>query len=121
MHVLIIEDDRFNRRLYEDLLTAEGLEVHTVPTAAAGLARLHDVRPALVVMDIELPDADGLDVTERLKADPKTRDIPVLVVSAHALSEHELRARQVADAFLRKPLRFPEFQDTVKRLVGGGG
>lgn len=120
LRVLIIEDDRFNRRLYEDLLTADGLAVETVPSAAEGLVRARETRPDLVVMDIELPDLDGLEATRRLKADPATAGIPVVIISAHALFEHEAQALRVGDAFLRKPLRFPEFQETVRRFVRGG-
>lgn len=119
--VLIIDDDRFNRRLYEDLLVEDGLSVETVADADAGLRRIAEVPFDLVVMDIELPDLDGLEATRRLKADPRTAHVPVVVISAHALHEHEQQALAVGDAFLRKPLRFPEFQQTIRRFVGAGG
>jgi two-component system cell cycle response regulator DivK len=117
--VLIIDDDRFNRRLYEDLLVADGLAVETVADAAEGLRRIRSNRPDLVVMDIEMPDLDGLEATRRLKADPETAALPVIIISAHALNEHERQALAVGDAFLRKPLRFPEFQQTIRRFAGG--
>lgn len=121
--VLIIEDDRFNRRLYEDLLMADGIEVETMPNAVDGLRKLVESTCGLsapihlVVMDIELPELDGLEATRRLKADPRTAEIPVVIISAHALREHEQQALAVADAFLRKPLRFPEFQETIRRFA----
>ena len=119
--VLIIDDDRFNRRLYEDLLTADGLRVETVPSAAEGLARALEGQPDVIVMDIELPDLDGIEATRRLKSEPRTAHIPVVIISAHALREHEAMALAVGNAFLRKPLRFPDFQDTIRRFVGGAG
>ncbi len=117
-HVLIIEDDRFNRRLYRDLLEAEGLEVVLACTAADGLAAARECPPDLVVMDIEMPGMSGLEATSALKCDPATEAVPVLVISAHAMAEHESSAREAGCAgFLRKPLEFPAFQETVLRLV----
>jgi CheY-like chemotaxis protein len=117
--VLIIEDDRFNRRLYEDLLTADGIEVETLPNALDGLRRAGEAHFDLVVMDIELPDLDGLEATRMLKSNPRTAGLPVVIISAHALREHEQQALEVGDAFLRKPLRFPEFQETIRRFAAG--
>jgi len=116
--VLIIDDDRFNRRLYEDLLVADGLAAVAVADAAEGFRCIESNPPDLVIMDLELPDLDGLEATRRLKANPRTAGIPVVIISAHALHEHEREALAVGDAFLRKPLRFPEFQETIRRLVG---
>ena len=115
--VLIIEDDRFNRRLYRDLLEAEGYTVDLAASAPEGLAQAEAELPDLVVMDIGLPGMNGLDATRLLKA--RGPRVPVLVISAHALAHHEAQARQVgADEFLRKPLRFPEFQQVVRRMLG---
>lgn len=110
-HVLIIEDDRFNRHLYGDLLAAEAIEVRFASTAAQGFEAIRLDRPGLIVMDIELPDMDGLAATRLLKGEPRTASIPVLIVSAHALTD------DLGDAYLRKPLKFPEFQETVRRLL----
>lgn len=122
MYVLVIEDDRFNRTLYRDLLEAEGFVVEETSNAAAGLARAREAPPALVVMDIELPGLDGLEATQTLKADPRTQAVPVLVISAHANPALEADARAAgADAFSNKPLRFPEFQRLVRALVDAAG
>ena len=118
-HVLIIEDDRFNRRLYKDLLEAEGLDVVLACTATDGLAAARETAPDLVVMDIEMPGMSGLEATRVLKCDPATAAVPVLVISAHAMAEHESNARDAGCAgFLRKPLEFPAFQHAVLKLVG---
>ncbi len=117
--VLIIEDDRFNRRLYRDLFEAEGLTVRLASCAAEGLEAARAAPPALVVMDIELPGMNGLEATRLLKADPGTRDVPILIVSAHAMGTSSAEADGAgADAFLSKPLRFPRFQEVVRRLLG---
>lgn len=116
--VLIIEDDRFNRRLYRDLLEAEGLTVVCAASADEGLAMARADPPALVVMDIELPGMSGLDATRRLKGDPATAGVPVLIISAHAIGAPGARATGAgADGFLTKPLAFPGFQEVVRGLI----
>ncbi|MCB9522229.1 MAG: response regulator [Myxococcales bacterium] len=116
--VLVIEDDRFNRRLFQDLLEAEGLAVELVSSAREGLAAAHAAPPDLVVMDLELPDVDGVTATAALRGDPRTSAVPVLVVSAHAQVDQEARAVAAGAAgFLRKPLRFPDFQQAVLALL----
>jgi two-component system cell cycle response regulator DivK len=118
--VLIIEDDRFNRRLYRELLEEEGWKVELACSADEGLAVARAAPPDLIVMDIEMPGMDGLTATRSLKADATTSGVPVVIISAHALQEHETRALAVGgDCFLRKPLRFPEFQQTIRRLIDG--
>ncbi len=116
--VLIIEDDRFNRRLYRELLEEEGISVELAASADEGLRSAQASPPDLIVMDIEMPGMDGLTATRRLKTDATTAGVPVVIISAHALHEHETRALEVGgDCFLRKPLRFPEFQQTIRRLI----
>lgn len=118
--VLIIEDDRFNRRVYRDLLEAEGFGVRLAASAAEGIDAARAAPPALVVMDIELPGMSGLDATRRLKRDARTRGVPVLIISAHAMEGAMAAASGAgADAFLCKPLRFPDFQRTVRGLIEG--
>ncbi len=120
--VLIIEDDRFNRRLYKDLLEAEGLEVSLATTASEGLEAARARLPDLVVMDIEMPGMSGLEATRVLKGSPQTSEVPVLIISAHALGDQEDDAQAAGgDGFLRKPLRFPEFQEAVLSLLGDVG
>ncbi len=116
--VLIIEDDRFNRRLYCDLLETEGWAVEAVSSARAGLDAAQASCPAIVVMDLELPDMDGVQATRALRADERTAEVPILIVSAHAQQDHAARASEAgADGFLRKPLAFNEFVETLRRLL----
>ena len=86
--VLVIEDDRFNRLLYRDLLEGEGWEVVLAPDGASGLAAAHDRSPGVILVDIQLPDMSGLDLTRTLKDGPGTGKIPIVVVSAHALEKY---------------------------------
>lgn len=119
--VLIIEDDRFNRRLYRDLLQEAGFSVSLAASAGEGIEAARMQPPDLVVMDLELPDLDGFEATKALRGDPRTANVPVLVVSAHAQQTHEARARAVgADAFMAKPLSFPDFLAAVGRLSTAG-
>lgn len=117
--VLIIEDDRFNRRLFRELLETEGIEVDCAATADEGLRAARERCPDLIVMDIELPGMSGLAATRALKADARTAAVPVVIISAHTLREHEASALEVGgDCFLRKPLDFPVFQALIKRMLG---
>jgi two-component system cell cycle response regulator DivK len=120
-YVLVIEDDRFSRRLYKDLLEDDGWSVVLASSAREGLEAAHATPPALVVMDLELPDVDGIQATIALRLDPLTAQVPVLVVSAHAQREHEQRARAAgASAFLPKPLAFPAFLEAVRHWTSTG-
>ena len=116
--VLIIDDDRFNRRLYQDLLEAEGFTVRVAASADDGLSAAMEMPPDLIVMDIEMPGMDGLSATRALKENPRTRAVPVLIITAQAMRAQASDALAVGgSAFLRKPLQFPEFQPTVQRLL----
>src|SRR5262250_2188534 len=102
--VLIVEDSELNMRLFNDLLQAFGYQ--TVKTRdgrqALPLAREH--KPDLIVMDIQLPEVSGLEITEQLKADPDLKPIPVLAVTAFAMRGDEQRIRdRGCEANLSKP------------------
>lgn len=117
--ILIVEDDRFNRQLYRDLLESEGLEVVVAASAAEGIELAKRAVPDVILMDIELPGMDGLEATAVLKGDPRTCGVPIVVISAHAMGRHEALAREVGcDRFLKKPLAFPAFQQIILRLAG---
>ncbi len=119
--ILIVEDDRFLRRLYRDLLEAEGLVVSVAVSAAEGIEWARRDPPDLILMDIELPGMNGLEATAVLKEDPRTQGVPVVVISAHAMGRHEQLARDVGcDRFLKKPLAFPDFQQVILALAGVG-
>jgi two-component system cell cycle response regulator DivK len=117
--VLIVEDNELNMKLFHDLLEAHGYS--TIGTAsgmdALGLARQH--RPDLILMDIQLPEVSGLDVTRWIKDDPDLRQIPVVAVTAFAMKGDEERIRQGGcEAYLSKPISVGKFIETVRRFIG---
>ncbi|WP_371345903.1 response regulator [Ancylobacter sp. IITR112] len=116
--VLIVEDNELNMKLFNDLLEAHGYI--TVGTRngveALDLARRH--RPDLILMDIQLPEVSGLDVTRALKADPELKAIPVIAVTAFAMKGDEERIREGGcEAYLSKPISVAKFLETVRQFV----
>jgi len=118
--VMIVEDNELNMKLFHDLLEAHGYR--TVETRngieAMGLAREH--RPDLILMDIQLPEVSGLEVTKWLKADPELKGIPVVAVTAFAMKGDEERIRAGGcEAYLSKPISVAKFLETVRQYAGG--
>ncbi len=92
--VLVIEDDALNLELLSTVLEAAGFAVHTAEDARTGLELAHQLRPDVVLMDIQLPELDGLEATRRLHEAPETAQVPVIAVSAHVKKEDEERSRE---------------------------
>ncbi|MGE0052893.1 MAG: response regulator [Hyphomicrobium sp.] len=116
--VLIVEDNELNMKLFHDLLAAHGYR--TIQTRngldALGLARTH--RPDLILMDIQLPEVSGLEVTKWIKEDDDLRDIPVIAVTAFAMKGDEERIRSGGcEAYISKPISVVAFLETVKRFT----
>ena len=117
--VMIVEDNELNMKLFHDLLEAHGYQ--TVGTRngveALDLARKH--RPDLILMDIQLPEVSGLEVTKWLKEDQERRGIPVVAVTAFAMKGDEERIRMGGcEGYLSKPISIPKFLDTVQQFAG---
>ena len=117
--VLIVEDNELNMKLFHDLLAAHGYA--TIQTRngleALELARRH--RPALILMDIQLPEVSGLEVTKWLKEDDSLKAIPVVAVTAFAMKGDEEVIRQGGcEAYISKPISVTSFLDTVRRFIG---
>jgi two-component system, cell cycle response regulator DivK len=117
--VLIVEDNELNMKLFHDLLEAHGYD--TVQTRngveVMGLARQH--RPDLILMDIQLPEVSGLEVTRWLKDDDELRNIPVIAITAFAMKGDEERIRQGGcEAYLSKPISVAKFLETVRTYLG---
>jgi two-component system cell cycle response regulator DivK len=117
--ILIVEDNELNMKLFSDLLEAKGYT--TVKTGngmdAMELARTH--RPDLILMDIQLPEVSGLDVTRWLKEDDDLRHIPVIAVTAFAMKGDEERIRSGGcEAYISKPISVSGFLDTIRTFVG---
>ncbi|MBN9082622.1 MAG: two-component system response regulator [Rhizobiales bacterium 62-17] len=117
--VLIVEDNELNMKLFNDLLEAHGYQ--TVQTRngveAVELARKH--HPDLILMDIQLPEVSGLQVTQWIKDDEALRDIPVIAVTAFAMKGDEEKIRQGGcEAYLSKPISVVKFLETIRNYTG---
>jgi two-component system cell cycle response regulator DivK len=117
--VLVVEDNELNMKLFHDLL--EGIGYNIVETRngleAIDLARKH--RPDLILMDIQLPEVSGLEVTKWIKEDDELRSIPVIAVTAFAMKGDEERIRQGGcEAYMSKPISVGKFIETVKAYLG---
>ena len=103
--ILIVEDNDDNREIYSTLLKAYGFVVREASRAEAGIAIAKEEHPALVLMDIGLPNMDGVEATRRLKEDTATMEIPVLALTAHGLLAERQRATSAGvDGYLVKPV-----------------
>ena len=117
--VLIVEDNELNMKLFHDLLDSQGYE--TLQTReglqALALARAH--HPDLILMDIQLPEISGLEVTKWLKDDEELSHIPVIAVTAFAMKGDEERIRQGGcEAYISKPISVMHFLETVRKHLG---
>ena len=118
--ILIVEDNELNLKLFHDILVGNGYE--TIETRsgmeAMDLARTH--RPDLIVMDIQLPEVSGLEVTRWLKEDEELKSIPVMAITAFAMKGDEERIREGGcEAYMSKPIQIDKFLETVKSFVTG--
>jgi two-component system cell cycle response regulator DivK len=117
--VLIVEDNELNMKLFHDLLDAHGYGTLQTRNGvdALKLARAH--RPDLILMDIQLPEVSGLEVTRWLKSDHDLREIPVVAVTAFAMKGDEERIRSGGcEAYISKPISVSSFIETVRRFIG---
>ena len=117
--VLIVEDNELNMKLFHDLLDAHGYQTLQTRNGmdALKLARTH--RPDLILMDIQLPEVSGLEVTKWLKEDEDLRGIPIVAVTAFAMKGDEERIRQGGcEAYLSKPISVGKFIETVRHFLG---
>lgn len=103
--ILIVDDNATNLKLAKVLLAAEGYDVCTAADAEQALAVLAKIEPQLILMDIQLPGMDGLELTRRLKSNPKTRGIIVVALTAYAMKGDEERVRAAGcSGYISKPI-----------------
>lgn len=117
--VLIVEDNELNMKLFHDLLEANGYDIVETRSGinVMNLAREH--RPDLILMDIQLPEVSGLEVTRWLKDDDELKAIPVVAITAFAMKGDEERIRQGGcEAYLSKPISVVKFLETVRNYIG---
>jgi CheY-like chemotaxis protein len=103
--ILVVDDNPGNVKLIRFLLTRRGYDVHTAMHASEALRLLETFVPDLILMDIQMPDIDGLELTRRLKSDPRTSGVPVIALTAFAMKGDEERAREAGcDGYVTKPI-----------------
>jgi two-component system, cell cycle response regulator DivK len=103
--ILIVDDNPANLKLARLLLTAEGHDARTAPDAEQAMKLLETFKPKLILMDIQLPGMDGLELTRRLKADPQTSNIVIVALTAYAMRGDEEKARAAGcDGYIAKPI-----------------
>jgi two-component system cell cycle response regulator DivK len=117
--VLIVEDNELNMKLFNDLLEASGYRTLQTRNGfdAIELARKH--RPDLILMDIQLPEVSGLDVTRWIKEDDELKSIPIIAVTAFAMKGDEERIRAGGcEAYISKPISVTKFLETIRHYLG---
>lgn len=118
--VLIVEDNTLNMRLFSDLLEASGYVTLQCIDGEKAVALALEHKPDLIIMDIQLPEVSGLDITRWLKDDERTQEIPVLAVTAFAMRTDEMLVREAGcEGYLSKPIQVRSFLSTVDSLVDG--
>ena len=116
--ILVVDDNPVNLKLARALLKRNGYEVHTAGNADEALAILRNVHPRLILMDIQLPDIDGLTLARRLKASEATRDIVIVALTAYAMKSDEQKAREAGcDGYISKPVETRTFASTLARFL----
>lgn len=103
--ILIVDDNAVNLKLVRVLLAKEGYETRTATDANEALAVLEAFKPRLILMDLQLPGMDGLQLTRQLKADPRTKDILIVALTAYAMIGDEEKSRDAGcDGYITKPI-----------------
>jgi CheY-like chemotaxis protein len=116
--VLYVEDDDDNAFMLSRRLQRHGIEIRHVEDGEKALIAAVWKRPDAVLLDINLPGMNGLEVLQKLRANDLTRDVPVIVLSAHVMEDDILRAMQAgANAFVPKPIEFAKLLDALQRVI----
>jgi two-component system cell cycle response regulator DivK len=117
--VLVVEDNELNMKLFHDLLQSRGYNILQTRNGLEAIDIAREHRPDLILMDIQLPEVSGLEVTKWIKEDDDLRGIPVIAVTAFAMKGDEERIRQGGcEAYLSKPISVATFLSTVKSYLG---
>ncbi|RZA08344.1 MAG: response regulator [Proteobacteria bacterium] len=116
--ILVVEDNDLNRKLFCDVLKANGFTVEPVADGLEAIEKAREFVPNLVIMDIQMPNVSGLDLIKGIKSDSLLRAIPVLAVTAYAGKGDEERIRDAgAEGYLAKPVSIGPFMQAVNALL----
>jgi len=117
--ILLVEDDFMNMRLAQHILEGEGYTVLKATTAHEALAQIESAIPDLILMDVQLPDMDGMTAVRILRENALTRDITILALTAYAMKgDRERMLRMGCDGYISKPIDVQGFINTVRRFLG---
>jgi len=116
--ILITEDHEKNRKLMREVLQVTGYQILETETAEEGIRIARESRPALVLMDLQLPGMDGIEALAALRADPATRPIPVIAVTASAMTHSQAKILAAGfDGYQTKPISVKEFLRLVREVL----
>ena len=117
--ILIVEDDFMNMRLTQHILEGEGYTVFKAATAHDALTQVETILPDLILMDVQLPDMDGMTVVRMFRENKVTKDIIILALTAYAMKgDKERMLRMGCDDYISKPIDVQSFINTVRRFLG---
>lgn len=117
--ILIVEDNEFNRDMLSRRLMRRGYEVLIAEDGNRGIQAARTVKPDIILMDVSLPDIDGLELTRQLKADELTRRIPIIVITAHAMvGDRQQSLAAGADDYHMKPVELATLLTQIESLLG---
>ena len=119
--VLVVDDFADNREMYSEYLTFSGYEVIEAKNGIEAVEAAHERLPDIIIMDLSLPVMDGWEATRQLKADERTRRIPIVALTGHALAGHSKGAKEAGcDSFLAKPCLPDQLVAEIRRMLEGG-
>ncbi len=117
--ILIVEDNDLNMKLFHDLLEVHGYDIVQTKDGREVLRLAKEHRPDLILMDIQLPEVSGLEVTRWIKEDEELRDIPIIAVTAFAMKGDEEKIRSGGcEAYIAKPISIASFLQTIEKVLG---
>jgi two-component system cell cycle response regulator DivK len=119
--ILLVEDDFMNMRLAQHVLEAEGYSVVKAATGQEALKQIESTPPDLILMDLQLPDMDGMTLVSILREKTMTRNTTILALTAYAMKGDRERILQIGcNGYIAKPINVQEFINTVRRYLGPG-
>jgi CheY-like chemotaxis protein len=119
--ILLVEDQEMNRDMLSRRLKKRGYDVSVAIDGAEGVEKARSDSPDLILMDMSLPVMDGWEATRTIKADESTRSIPVVALTAHAMSTDREKALEAGcDAYETKPVELPRLLETIEKLLASG-
>lgn len=116
--ILIVDDNPLNLRLVSYVLTAKGYDIHLAIDAEDALSNLKNFLPDLILMDIQLPGMDGIELTQKLKSDPNYKKIPIIAITAYAMKgDKENALEKGCDGYISKPIDIKELPVMVADCI----